>query len=237
MDKRFQRLLHLSYDPVSKFDLRVPENRLSEEDSETKRICLAPSIEDAINAKPGGAAVVRIALERNIPLLLYVYEAIIPRESLILPINVCRQRGVRDAIHNQEYWATEIPKFQESVFVLDGVEFAQHPYFHETRIKSARVHKCEERPPFCAQTWAAAINKALSSSHPTDLLLMQLPGLEERLGGRELDAATLQESLPTISRKIKASSKFQLGRGLDLFAFVLRRQQHPYCRQRFRPIS
>lgn len=207
MNRRTHRLLHLSYDPVEKFMLRVPQNRLKEEDGETKRICLAPSIEDAINAKPGGAAGIRIAQERKIPLLLYVYEATIPHESLIPPVEVYKAYGVLDAIHNQEYWATEVPQFQESVFVVDHVEFSQHPLFTDLRVKHVDVHRCEEIPSFCAQSWTQALNKLLSRQYLTDFLLMQLPHFEEQLQRGRLDAAALMESLSANKEKIKASPK------------------------------
>lgn len=205
MDRRNMRLLHLSYDPVEKFTLRVPECRLKEEDGVTKRICLASTIEDAINAKPGSAGVLRITQQRRIPLLLYVYEASIPRESLVLPVEVYRKYGVKDAIYNQEYWATEVPAFREYIFVVDSAEFFQHPRFVEPRVKNVKVHKCGERPAFCAQDWVQALNKVLSRQYPTDMLLSQLPWFEKQLRGHQLDVQALLESLPIIKAKAKFS--------------------------------
>jgi len=196
MNARSLRLLHLSYDPVENFVLRVPKNRLKGEDDKIKRICLAPTIEDAINAKPGGAISVKIAKDRGIPLLLYVYEAVIPRELLISPVEIFRTFNVKDAIHNQEYWATEVPQFQEKIFVMDNAVFYRHPLFSDLRVKSASVHLCGKAPAFSAQIWAQALNKVLSHPYSTDLLLTQLPWIEEQLQRGRLDVSALQESLP-----------------------------------------
>jgi len=174
-------LIHISYDPISAFELRIPENRLEEEDSSINRICLAPSIEDCINAKPGRGRAIQVALERNIPLILYVYQAEIPcdAEYLVRPSTVCKEFHVKDAIINQEYWVTEIPEFHESMLLVadaDFTEIAEVPY---PTINRLSTHPVDKLPEFCAQVCTNTINKHFSKNYSTDLLLIELPDIEE----------------------------------------------------------
>lgn len=182
--EEFTTLYHLSYDPISQFSLRVPAYRGPGEDDTVKRICLAPSIEDCIIAKPGRSAIAQIALEREIPLILYVYEAKLPKTdpSLVYPDNVFSEYGVQNAIDNQEYWLTRVPEFEELLLLLDHAEFESNGSPYPT-IKNVIVHSIDNLPEFCVQHLAKRGRKHLGKYFDTDIFTFRIPKCEARYKG------------------------------------------------------
>lgn len=172
-------LLHLSYDPISVFEPRVPGQRLDGEDGETKRICLAPDIESAINAKVDRATAVQVALKRKIPLALYVYTAKIPRQDLVLPITLYRNHGVKDAILNQEYWVLSVPNFEEHILVVDDAVFDMYPDWPSPMVKHIVTHEVASLPAACIQTTVQKVNALKGTHYTTDFLLSTLEDIKK----------------------------------------------------------
>ena len=176
-------LYHLSYDPIEQFSLRVPKYRVPGEDDSVRRICLAPCIEDCINAKPGRGEIAQIALERKIPLVLYLYKVEMPRRNpcLIHPVSVYRDYGVSDAIHNQEYWLTRVPEFEEHMLLLCSAKFVDTSCQYPT-IQDVATRPITDLPEFCAQHFAWKANEYLGSHWDTDMFVHALPEWEEQAG-------------------------------------------------------
>lgn len=189
------RYLHLSYDKIEKFELRVPQNRIEGEDGETKRICLSTSIESAVNAKPGSAELLKIALDRNLALVFYLYTVKIGETDVIPPEQLVRKYGVLDAELNQEHWITHIPIFREELYLLDGAEFEQVPERIYPLVRTVQAHRIFELPEFCAQKWVEEVNRHTQSSFSTAVLLGELPGLEKRLESQKYAAKEMKGAL------------------------------------------
>lgn len=136
------RLYHVSYDRISRFELRVPRNRLPDEDDTTPRICLSDSVERCINAKPSHGQSLYQAKCHGLRVALYVYEFDtndIPSDALIAPDELVDHYHVADAKFNHEYWLldADIPYKETRVEFVDG-GFIQpddtHPYAYALRL-------------------------------------------------------------------------------------------------------
>ena len=100
-------LFHVSYDPIPRFQLRVPEYRLVGEDDRTPRICLSDSIERCVNAKPSRAEALYLAKKYGLRMPLYVYEfepEDIPAGALVGPWELTGWGKVSDAELYHEHW-------------------------------------------------------------------------------------------------------------------------------------
>jgi len=164
-------LLHVSYDPVTNFELRVPKYRLDEEDCITKRICPAPDIESAINAKPGRASAIEAAIRLKIPICLFVYTAMVPREKLIFPGRLATDYGVKDAFLTQEHWALEVPDFVEHIYMVDEADFELYDNGMSPRLNHLYYHEIDSLPEKCAQRYASEASTKLGLTYSTDLIL------------------------------------------------------------------
>lgn len=110
MQKR--KFIHVSFDPIPEFTLKVPGNRASGEDKNIKRICcikagedLNSDIKQALNASPqGGETLNRISALGIVP-VLHVYEMY--SKDYLLPDEV--QEYVPDAYASRECWVMEKP--------------------------------------------------------------------------------------------------------------------------------
>lgn len=66
-------MVHVSFDVVSEFIPRVPQNRISGEDAVTKRICVAPDILSALRALPRAGDTIQTMLTLNMPVVIHAY--------------------------------------------------------------------------------------------------------------------------------------------------------------------
>ena len=107
-----QKFIHVSFDPVEKFEPKIPQNRAPEEDQTIRRICcirtgkdMKKDIMKALNASPcAGEALNRIASFGFYP-VLHVYE--MDSQDYLLPDEV--QKYVPDAYYSGECWLTKKP--------------------------------------------------------------------------------------------------------------------------------
>lgn len=137
------KLYHISYDKVLNFVLRVPKNRLPEEDSTTPRICLSTSIEKCVNAKPNQAQALYLAKKQSFRMAMYVYEFHtdeIAEDKLIGPKQLKEKYHVLDAINNNEYWLLDcnVPYQEMRYEVIDGVFLSpdkDRPYPQALKLK------------------------------------------------------------------------------------------------------
>lgn len=105
-----QKFIHVSFDPVEKFEPKIPQNRAPEEDQTIRRICcirtgkdMKKDIMKALNASPcAGEALNRIASFGFYP-VLHVYE--MDSQDYLLPDEV--QKYVPDAYYSGECWLTK----------------------------------------------------------------------------------------------------------------------------------
>lgn len=189
------RLLHLSYDAIEKFELRVPTHRIEEEDSSVRRICLSTSIESAINAKPGRAELLKIALDRDFALAFYLYIPEAKEDDVIPPHILAQEYGVLDAELNHEYWLTHVPAFQEELYLLDGAEFEQKEGWIYPRVRSVQAHRISVLPQFCVQRWAEEVNEYMHTAFSAALLLGELPEMEKGLKRHRIRGADIEKTL------------------------------------------
>lgn len=101
------KLFHVSYDPIQRFVLRVPDHRLPDEDCMTPRISLSDRIERCVNAKADQATALYLAKKFGLRVALYVYEFNtddIPAGALVDPALLAKSGKVADAERNHEYW-------------------------------------------------------------------------------------------------------------------------------------
>ncbi|MFV0515806.1 MAG: hypothetical protein ACK5MV_00200 [Aminipila sp.] len=106
----FKLLWHVSFEPITQFELRVPAFRVEGEDNVTPRICMAENILDCLNAMPGGGYAVRglmcLPPEERI---LYAYASCENPKNLIEPKELEEKYGVLDALVTKEHWLLEVP--------------------------------------------------------------------------------------------------------------------------------
>ena len=99
-------MVHVSFDLVSQFKPRIPEQRIEgiyTEDSRTKRICVAPTILRALQSIPQSALVLQYMQRLKVPLVIHAY---------YLTGNFYRPsvEEVPDALLTQEHWLLEEPE-------------------------------------------------------------------------------------------------------------------------------
>jgi len=194
-------LVHLSYDPVPQFIPRVPQARAVGENGTVKRICLAPSIEDAINSKPGHAAMVFAAMHYELPLALYVYKTVVSVAEVIFPKELEKKYGVKDAVLNHEHWILAPPKFLEEIWILDGA-IPETRFFNSVpRVEKVDAHRVGEVPPYCIQTVLSRMNKEKGLNVRTAAFLNTL---------RDLDILCTNENLPPFSEALRKYVKARL---------------------------
>ena len=78
---RKQKFIHVSFDPVSDFEPRIPSNRAKDEDAIKKRICcilskgsLQDDVIHALNASPCAGEVLQRIVSHGFDPVLHVYE-------------------------------------------------------------------------------------------------------------------------------------------------------------------
>ena len=110
---RKQKFIHVSFDPVSDFEPRIPSNRAKDEDAIKKRICCIlskGSLQDdviyALNASPCAGEVLQRIVSHGFDPVLHVYE--FQSTKYMFPWEV--QEYVPDAIYSGECWLLEKPK-------------------------------------------------------------------------------------------------------------------------------
>lgn len=136
------QMVHVSFDRVSEFVPRVPENRCPGENSTISRICVALSIEDALNAMPRAGVLMDYMRQLGLPIILHVYHLeggrVMPSEEVM--------QYVPDAEISHEMWLLEKPKkiYREDYEILDFETRAYTDRFgHEMRgIYGIRMQKC-----------------------------------------------------------------------------------------------
>lgn len=184
-------LLHLSYDPVPQFSPRVPQIRAPGEDGKTKRICLSPTIEDAINSKPGHAAMVFAAMYYRLPIALFIYRAEIPVEDVLFPEELAKEYGVKDAPLNHEHWVLSTPNFSQEIWVLDNVIPETGFLKSVPRVEMIETHKVDEMPPYCLQSALYQMRTKFGLDIRTGAFLNTL---------EELDEKCKEQKLPLLSK-------------------------------------
>lgn len=141
-------LIHVSFDQISEFVPRIPNNRCPGEDAAIPRICVAPTIVDALNAIPCAGYVLNYMRELDLPIILHAYYL----ESSHVLSNDKVQKFVPDAVATRELWVLDKPeKVRRIDYELTG--FIADPFtdqfgnaaFH---ISGVSLKKC----PFSSNT-------------------------------------------------------------------------------------
>lgn len=108
-----QKFIHVSFDPISEFILKVPGNRATGEDKSITRICCIkandnPTIDimKALNASPQGGETLNQISTLGILPILHVYE--IYSKDYLMPEEI--QKYVPDACYSGECWLMKKPK-------------------------------------------------------------------------------------------------------------------------------
>ena len=104
-------MVHVSFDLVDEFIPRVPKQRCEGENDTIKRICVAPSIIEALNAIPQAGLVVRNMKSLGLPVIIHCYylksDKVMSNEEV--------QKYVPDAMATMEMWILEKPKAMNRV--------------------------------------------------------------------------------------------------------------------------
>lgn len=136
------QMVHVSFDRVSEFVPRVPENRCPGENSTIPRICVAPSIEDALNAMPRAGVVMDYMRQLGLPIILHVYHL---KSGRVMSSEEITQY-VPDADLSHEMWLLDRPEkvYREDYEILDFETRAYTDRFgHEMRgIYGIQMRKC-----------------------------------------------------------------------------------------------
>lgn len=72
-NKALQRMVHVSFDLVDNFVPRLPKQIATNEDRTVKRICVAPSLRNALMAIPKARQVVHTLKRIGLPVILHAY--------------------------------------------------------------------------------------------------------------------------------------------------------------------
>ena len=104
-------MVHVSFDLVDEFIPRVPKQRCEGENDTIQRICVAPSIIEALNAIPQAGLVVRNMKSLGLPVIIHCYylkaDKVMRNEEV--------QKYVPDATATREMWILEKPKAMNRV--------------------------------------------------------------------------------------------------------------------------
>lgn len=125
-------MVHVSFDLVDEFIPRVPKQRCEGENDTIKRICVAPSIIEALNAIPQAGLVVRNMKSLGLPVIIHCYYL----KSDKVMSNDEIQKYVPDAEFTGEMWILEKPKAVNRVdyeitdcIVKQGVDVFENKMF------------------------------------------------------------------------------------------------------------
>lgn len=99
-------MVHVSFDLVDEFIPRVPKQRCDGENDTIKRICVASSIIEALNAIPQAGLVVRNMKSLGLPVIIHCYY--LKADKVMSNDEV--QKYVPDAEFTGETWILEKPK-------------------------------------------------------------------------------------------------------------------------------
>ena len=99
------KLIHVSFDEVENFTPRVPQQRCPNEDETIPRICVAPTIRNALWAIPQSGEVIHYMKMLNLPVIIHAYY--IKCDQFLMPEEIVDK--VPDAMGTKEMWVTEIP--------------------------------------------------------------------------------------------------------------------------------
>lgn len=99
-------MVHVSFDLVDEFIPKVPKQRCKGENDTIKRICVAPSIIEALNAIPQAGLVVRNMKSLGLPVIIHCYY--LKADKVMSNDEV--QKYVPDAEFTGEMWILEKPK-------------------------------------------------------------------------------------------------------------------------------
>ena len=99
------KLIHVSFDEVENFTPRVPEQRCPNEDETIPRICVAPTIRNALSAIPQAGEVIYYMERLYLPIVIHAYY--IESDSVLMSKEVVDK--VPDAIGTKEMWVTKVP--------------------------------------------------------------------------------------------------------------------------------
>lgn len=99
-------MVHVSFDLVDEFIPRVPKQRCEGENDTIKRICVAPSIIEALNAIPQAGLVVRNMKSLGLPVIIHCYY--LKADNVMSNDEI--QQYVPDAEFTGEMWILEKPK-------------------------------------------------------------------------------------------------------------------------------
>lgn len=99
------KLIHVSFDEVENFTPRVPEQRCPNEDETIPRICVAPTIRNALSAIPQAGEVIYYMERLHLPIVIHAYY--IESDSVLMSKEVVDK--VPDAMGTKEMWVTKVP--------------------------------------------------------------------------------------------------------------------------------
>ena len=99
------KLIHVSFDEVENFTPRVPEQRCPNEDETIPRICVAPTIRNALSAIPQAGEVIYYMERLHLPIVIHAYY--IESDSVLMSKEVVDK--VPDAMGTKEMWVIKVP--------------------------------------------------------------------------------------------------------------------------------
>ncbi len=122
-------LYHVSFDPIEKFELRIPKNRCPNEDETVPRICFSERLNLAVSSMPQGGQALRGMLKLNkkskkiITPILHCYMcAEWEQPGVFLPPEQIKDK-VGDAEGTREWWAIKIPKLNHVMMQVFNAKF------------------------------------------------------------------------------------------------------------------
>lgn len=118
-------LYHVSFEPVEKFEPRIPKNRCPGEDATIPRICFSERMELAITSMPQGGEALRgmLKLKGIITPILHCYMCNDweQPEKLLSP-DMLKDR-VGDAEGTREWWAIQVPTLKHVMLQIFDAKF------------------------------------------------------------------------------------------------------------------
>lgn len=189
------KLIHVSFDEVENFTPRVPEQRCPNEDETIPRICVAPTIRNALLAIPQAGEVIYYMERLHLPIIIHAYY--IESDSVLMSKEVVDK--VPDAMGTKEMWVTKVPDVVRRVdFELVDPVIAKRKDMNGTCERVVIGYDSLRRVKF-QDNWRNLATKAIKSADKIEYFMRNKPDISYRTFMSNLD----DELLKNMREKIK----------------------------------